>query len=71
MSVRDVLAFDVAAAIREAEELAARRTSDEQRRDEECRERLRFGAALYLFRGPSAPGRRLGAAYLMKLKGAA
>lgn len=37
----------------------------------EERERLRFDAALYLLRGPSARGRRLGAAYLLTLEGAA
>lgn len=71
MSIRDVLSFDIAAAIRECEELAACRTPEERRRDEECRERLRFDAALYLVRGTSARGRALGAAHLLQLQGAA
>lgn len=38
---------------------------------EEERERQRFDLALSLLRAPSERGRRLGAAYLMELEGAA
>jgi hypothetical protein len=47
MNVPDVRLFDVDAAIREAIELAAKRTLEERCRDEEIRRRLLFDAAEY------------------------